>query len=373
MKVLLTGDFCPQDQFNEALNSKEWSALIGRELSKKIDESDLTITNLECSITNSNNPIYKTGPALKGDLKAVHFLKEVGFNLVTLANNHIMDYGVKGLGDTLKALEDNQINYVGAGKNCKTASEWHELNYNGLRLAVLNFAENEWSTNNKFGAGANPIDPTANYRTIQSAKGKVDRVLVICHSGHEMYQLPSPRMKKLFQFYVDMGADAVVNHHPHVISGFEEYKGKPIYYSLGNFLFDSNHRGNDGWNEGMAVELTLDKNTIKHDYFTFDQCKSFSGIAFHDRPKKESLANHINFINKIILDDKSLEKEFNAFCERKRHLYESFIEPYKNKYLHFLRKKGLLPKFIHGGKKRLFYNLIRCESHREILEKILKS
>ena len=103
-----------------------------------------------------------------------------------------------------------------------------------VNIAVLNFAENEWSTASSDKPGANPINPISNFNSINITKESVDIVIVITHGGHEMYRLPSPRMKELYRFYIDAGADIVINHHTHCTSGYEKYNGKFIFYSIGN-------------------------------------------------------------------------------------------------------------------------------------------
>ena len=96
VKILVSGDFCPVGRSENLINNFALYETFG-DLIPLIRESDISITNLECPLTNSENAIEKTGPSLKASLNVARFLKEAGFNLVTLANNHIMDYGVEGL------------------------------------------------------------------------------------------------------------------------------------------------------------------------------------------------------------------------------------------------------------------------------------
>ncbi len=209
IKIFIAGDFCPINRIDSLLKNGEANDIF-IDFQTLINEADISIVNLECPITESNIPIAKTGPALKADKSAIRLLKDSGFNLLTLANNHIMDFGNQGLLETLTKLENENIHYVGAGKNYAEASSPYIFEKEGYKIGILNFAENEWSTTFGNSSGSNPIDPVLNFAHIQSVKKQVNKLIVITHGGHEMYNLPSPRMKKLFRFYVKM----VVSGYP---------------------------------------------------------------------------------------------------------------------------------------------------------------
>jgi poly-gamma-glutamate capsule biosynthesis protein CapA/YwtB (metallophosphatase superfamily) len=164
------------------------------------------------------------------------YLHQLKIDAVTMANNHILDYGYKGVKDTFKELVDHKIKYIGAGNDLTEARKPLSLHKDGMKIAILNFCENEWSIAEDDSPGANPMDIIDNTNQIREAKASHDKVIVIVHGGHEYYNLPSPRMQKQYRFYADQGADIVVGHHTHCISGNEVYKGVPIYYSLGNFF-----------------------------------------------------------------------------------------------------------------------------------------
>ena len=158
--------------------------------------------------------------------------------------------------DTLMYLNDKQADFVGGGNSLRQASETLYKSIDGHTLAVINCCEHEFSIATETSSGANPLNPIQQYYKIQEARKNADYVLVIVHGGHEHYQLPSPRMKETYRFFVDAGADAVVNHHQHCYSGYEVYNGKPIFYGIGNFLFDREGVRNSIWNEGDMVLLT---------------------------------------------------------------------------------------------------------------------
>jgi poly-gamma-glutamate synthesis protein (capsule biosynthesis protein) len=242
---------------------------------------------------------------------------------------------------------------------------------NGIKIAFLNFAENEWSTTFGDKAGANPIDPVLNYNQIVEAKSIADKVIVICHGGHEMYNLPSPRMKKLFRFYVDSGADAIVNHHTHVMSGYEVYKGAPIFYSLGNFLFDSPHQRKAKWNKGMSLVLEISEKSISFKIYTFSQCDNAPVLILHKGITAQEVVKEIELLNLTIADDTLLEKSFNKYVKENIKQYSYYIEPHGNRYLNALRNRNLFPSLWSKQKKLYLLNLIRCESHRDVLLSML--
>lgn len=372
IQLFVAGDFCPIHRMKNILQTTPNVELIFGDILPYIRNSDLAITNLECPITDHTEKIDKTGPALKGNIEALKILKEAGFNLLTLSNNHILDYGSKGLADTLNKIKESDLSSVGAGMDSREARKPYFYSKNGIDLAILNFSENEWSTTNGKEPGANAVDPISNYEQIKEAKKEAETVIVIHHGGHEMYQLPSPRMKSLFRFYVNAGANVVINHHPHVISGYEIYQGSPIFYSLGNFLFDNPHQKNAKWNIGMAIHFNISKNGIDFKVLSFEQLGKQFGINLHNGAEEKKIQTELESINLIIVNDELLESHFKNYIERSKRLYSSFIEPYRNRYLHALRNRNLLPSIWSKQKKLYLLNLIRCESHRDVLINLLK-
>ena len=237
ISILITGDFCPHKRIEQAFLKKEYKDVFnGFEIIT--NDCDWAITNLECPLTLSNNSIEKTGPNLKAHPDCIEGIKFGGFNVVNLANNHIMDYGEQGLIDTINICEKNKIHYVGAGQNINKVSKPLYLTVKETKIAIVNFCENEWSIAGKNKAGANPLNPIINYYQIKEAKENSDFALVIVHGGNEQYKYPSPRMVETYRFFADCGANTVIGHHTHCPSGYERYNNVPIFYSLGNLIFD---------------------------------------------------------------------------------------------------------------------------------------
>jgi Bacterial capsule synthesis protein PGA_cap len=370
VSILFTGDYCPVNRIEELSDQNQYVSIFN-DLLPIIQGADLSITNFEAPATHTTTSIEKSGPVLKVQPKALQILKNAGFGLVTLANNHIMDYGEAGIRDTLDSCKQYTLESVGAGRNNSEARRVYSTTIKNTRIAIVNVAENEFGTTHDEGYGAAPLDPVQNYYDIQRAKQSAEYVFVVVHGGHEMYSLPSPRMAATYRFFIDIGADAVIGHHTHCISGFEWHKGKPIFYSLGNFVFDDCAQRSGLWTEGMAVLVKITDAGLRCKILPFHQNNARVGVHLMKGNDVNGFFSKIDRYNEIIQDDLQLRDHFNEYCHRVRGMYDLFLEPYSNKYMQGLRRRYLFPSLVSSSK--LFLNLMRCEAHRDILRKILSS
>ena len=372
IKIFISGDFRPILRINEIIYKNEFH-LIYNNILPIIKSSDLSITNLECPLIEKGEPIKKTGPNLKAGLKSIEALKYAGFNIVTLANNHIMDYGIDGLNSTINICKDNNIEFIGAGRNITEAQTIKYFNIKNKRVAFINCCENEWSTTFGNYPGCNPLNEIDIYNQIKEAKSNSDWLIAIVHCGHEMYEYPSPRMKKLYRWFIDLGADAVICHHTHCFSGYEIYNNKPIVYSLGNFIYDSTSLRNSIWNYGAAAVIIINDHNIKLELYPYTQCNEKVGVNLLTEKELQEWYKKEVERQRIIADDQLLENEFDIFINKQEKLYRSYLEPKSNKYINAAKNKGILPRRINKEKALLYLNLIRTESHRDILLHILQN
>lgn len=370
VKILITGDFCPLNRIEGLINSEDYGSIFNNFL-PLIKESDIAITNLECPVTESSEKIKKTGPNLKAHPKSAEALVFSGFNLVTLANNHIMDYGVAGLDSTMETCSKSGIDYIGVGSNLEEARKPFYKEIDGIKLAFINFCENEWATTEGQTPGANPLNPVANYYDIKEAKANADHVIVIVHGGHEHYSLPSPRMQETYRFFVDAGASAVVSHHTHCFSGFEVYNNAPIFYSLGNFVFDWNNKRNSSWNIGYAVQLEVASDSIKFLIHPYRQGDIQPGVLLLTTQENEEFMKEISQLNIFIGNKILLQQQFNEFAARRKAYYKYLVEPFSNRIFSILYARKLVPSFLTTRKRNLLLNITRCEAHRDLLIKTL--
>jgi poly-gamma-glutamate synthesis protein (capsule biosynthesis protein) len=371
--ILITGDvFLGAEGTREEAKLGDSKKLFG-DMIPIIQGSKLAITNLESPVFDQDlKGIIKTGPLLKAPIQSLGVLKDAGFDLLTLGNNHILDYGFEGLASTLEACRQLGFGVVGAGVCVKTARTPYYTTLGKDRLTILNFAENEFSTLGPKPFGANPVDLANNFRDIREARSKSDLVLVIVHGGREYYNLPTPDFQKMLRFYVECGADAVVAHHTHIVSGYEIFLGKPIFYGLGNFHFNnfSNKKNRPGWNTGMAVKLF--KNTDQGFGFNiipFNQCLGTSvSVKILSEADSNIFMNDLIKINNIISNEEQLKDCWKRYLKTQKKAYETLLLV-NNKLIRKFVNRGILPlELITNEVHRTHVvNLIRCETHREIL------
>jgi poly-gamma-glutamate synthesis protein (capsule biosynthesis protein) len=367
INIGFTGDFCPWLRVEEKFKGGHWENIFETVL-PFFKSNDLNVLDLECPLTTNTIQIPKTGPHIKAHPDTVKMLKHLNCELVVTANNHFKDYGWKGMQDTYAALQKENIDWLGSGENFAAASKIKYWKKDDTTIAFINVAENEWTTTHNEQPGCHPIDLANVFNQIQEAKRIADFIMVIAHGGHEHYELPSPRMKKWYRFFVDAGASAVIAHHTHIISGHEVYKDAPIFYSLGNFCFDWEGLRNLPWNKGMIVRLGFEKGkkiTFEMEYVS--QIDANPEILLLKGEEKLQIEKKVAEINTIILDDILLEKEFKKYVDSWKPIMDAWIQPYKGKYLPSLYKKGFLPSLLSNNKRLLLSNLIQCESHRDIL------
>lgn len=368
MKILIAGDFCPQYRVAEKFEQGDYKSVL-EEVKDVISTSDYSMVNFECPVTiGGEKPIEKCGPNLQCSEKGMEAVKWAGFDCVTLANNHFLDFGPGGVDNTLRACKKYGIDTVGGGMNLRDASKTMYKEIGGTKLAIINCCEHEFSISTEETAGSNPLNPIQQYYAIKEAKSKANYVLVIVHGGHEHYQLPSPRMQETYRFFVDAGADAVVNHHQHCYSGYEVYNGKPIFYGLGNFLFDDPHKRNSIWNEGFLLELIFEKergiNFLLHPY---SQCNESVGIFLMKSEYKEIFNKKINELNSIISSPEKLKQCHDQMMEDTYKEYELIFQPIRSRITDALFRRKLFPSVLSNSPKLLLYNFIACESHVERL------
>lgn len=373
MKIIITGDFCPINRNASHINKHQFDMMFNG-FEKIIAEVDYAVVNLECPITDSKTKINKTGPCLKSNMNALKALKYAKFDLLTLANNHILDYGEMGVIDTLKNAKEFSFDTIGAAKNISEASMPLIKNIKGIKIGFINIAENEFCAATIHTAGAYTVNEIDNHYKIKSLSEECDKVIIIYHGGREHYQLPSPKLRERLRFYVNSGADAIVAHHTHCFSGYEYFNGKPIFYGLGNFIFDYKKKYQKGkWTQGYAVILKIDEK-IDFELVPYNQGREENHlISLMDTKEKEKFNEEIKILNNIIVNDELFFNEWEKYIQTQKLFYNSSLI-IQNDYLRAVINKKLFPLLPYSKKhKRLLLNLMRCETHREITLKTLEN
>ncbi len=374
IRVCFAGDFCPNAGY-EKLILEKGESIFGK-VSEITTTADLSILNLECPITNGINKISKDGPNLKSGINSLHFIKKAGFNLVNLANNHIMDYGLKGLLDTIEKCNEAKIDYVG----CKTPLNQDESFYikhiNNLSIAVIAVAEKEFNYDSDKN-GVVIFDIIEITKKILRLRSQVDIILVSFHGGNEFYAYPRPELRRQCQYLIDLGVDAIVCHHVHVPGAIELYKEKPIIYSLGNFIYDHDAPPND-WESGYLADLLFEIKdaavVVKLNIHPYIQSSKIGGISLlKDNVKKKFLLSQYER-NKVLEDESAYIKKWNELVDNKSASYISWnYSPIGFKGLGKLSKLLGLHKFFYNKYNyKTKFNYINCDSHRELLSSILE-
>jgi poly-gamma-glutamate synthesis protein (capsule biosynthesis protein) len=232
-----------------------------RSIAGELRASDIVFGNLECPLSargrrSGNDTCYSADPAFAEAMAAA------GFRVLSFANNHCFDYGETAFLDTLDALGRNGITAVGAGTSLAEARTPALIRVNGVTVAFLAYSlvgpPSIWATSDECGAA--PMNPMIVGQDIRRVRRQADFVVLSVHWGIESRAVPYPRTVDLAHDCIDAGADVILGHHPHVPGSVEVYRGRPIFYSLGNFIFGHDH---DDWTDGMMARLHIESGVLR--------------------------------------------------------------------------------------------------------------
>ena len=307
--MLIGADVVPRKESEELFISGDTRGLFG-DICDIIKSADRTVINLECALTTADEGIKKFGPCLKADPKCADTLKKLGVTDVVLSNNHVFDFGIKGLVDTMDNLDRVGLPYTGIGENDTDSRKPYIIEQDGKKVGIINVCEHEYSYALPDRIGANPYDPYLTMRDIRALKKQVDYIVVLYHGGKEMCHYPSPRLRLLCQEMVENGANAVITQHSHCIGCYEEYNGGHIVYGQGNFHFYWENEPDD-WYSSLLVELSFEED-VKIKFYPFtsrEVCLKLAEGEDYDRIMNAFLARNDELLNG------EWKKGWRAFCE----------------------------------------------------------
>lgn len=342
-------------------------------VSRILDSVDIRVCNFEAPIlTSVPQATLKSGPSLYQSPQSSEFLSKNGFDVLLLANNHIMDYGESGLRTTIESFSGKLT--VGAG----TAAEAYSvktIDINGKRIGFLSLVHHEYGVLEGIkdpGIGAAWICSPDVTNIIRDAHTQCDILIVLPHAGVEHSAAPLPQWRLLYKKFIDWGADAVIASHPHCPQGWEWYKDKPIYYSLGNFYFDG--LGNDTlWYKSIAVELCIDDGLSTKEHFLCFEKKTCLISVDADPDIKE----YLDKANMLLQDEVSYKKYLDSLCNAFwPDLEYGILRSLGGVSLEMGFKKffRLLGCMLLGNKNKLYlHNAMQCESHRWLIEHYLSN
>jgi poly-gamma-glutamate capsule biosynthesis protein CapA/YwtB (metallophosphatase superfamily) len=371
--LLIAADICPIGGNRPYFLSGDARSLLN-DLLEEFDQADLVIGNLECPLIEQATPISKTGPVFGEPSACINGIKQAGVDVLCLANNHILDHGTAGLENTLEVCARAGIATVGAGKNLAAARRMLVKEVNGLRIGILAFAEHEFSIASNGSAGANPLDPVHFVRTVTGHRAQFDYLVVLLHGGDE-FLVPTPRLQDTCRFMVEMGANAVIVQHPHVLGGCEDYRGAHIIYGQGALLMDEAlYRNCPSFHEGFLVKLFVTADAPpRMEIVPFIQSSPGPGARRMEPARAQEFRRALAQRATAIKDEAWVEAEWIKFCERNKHDYLSSLLGH-NRVLAGLNKRGLVEKLLHGRSALLrAKNVACCETHREAIDTIFRN
>ncbi|MFD0674184.1 CapA family protein [Cohnella sp. GCM10027633] len=238
--LALVGDILPAARVLDYMNQFGFDYPF-RETSGLLQAADIAAGNLETSITTRGTPEEDKQYVYRAPQETLAPIKEAGFDFLSLANNHTLDYGWEGLSDTMDALDDADLVHAGAGIDDREAYTPAYIDSKGMTVGFVGLTrvvpDTSWKADKNNPGLAEAYSTARAVAAIKEAREHADVVVVMVHWGEERKDLPNEFQKSLAYAFVDAGADLVVGSHPHVLQGFESYKGKWIAYSLGNFVF----------------------------------------------------------------------------------------------------------------------------------------
>jgi poly-gamma-glutamate capsule biosynthesis protein CapA/YwtB (metallophosphatase superfamily) len=370
--IMVGADTVPTPSNEALLRSVDGAQVFGN-LAEAFRRSDLNIINLECPLTTAERPIEKFGPAFKAHPETAIGLKAAGISVCALANNHILDYGEQGLIDTIDALNNQGLDWFGAGRDMGEARRIKYIDLHGKRIALIGAAEQEFSNATIASGGANPFDVFHTMDDIQEARGQADAVIVFYHGGKEQCRYPSPRLQRVCRRMVDCGADYVICQHSHCIGSYERHHEGHIVYGQGNLLFDykSDH---PHWQEGLLLELSISEGEAPALNF-IPVVKDGHKVRLADPEEAAAILEPFRRRSAEIQDPAIVEQRFQAFCEEAKVSYFSGLSQLPGVVRKIDRK--LLNDWIvrtiftHRRRRRL-HHYIKCEAHHDVMDMILQ-
>lgn len=363
-KIVIVGDLFPVKSNLVQFSRGDVKGLFDKKILQLFSDADCRICNLEGAITAGNERCEKTGPVICAPTSIVNTYKSLGIDYCMLANNHITDAGHQGVIDTMRALDEVGIKYIGAGVNENSIPHYEKISLNTKTVYIYNVSERMYNQPTANKAGVWLYDEYVVCKELESLKTQCDYLIVIYHGGIEKFRYPSPEIKKRFHRMADSGADMILSQHTHCIGCEEFYNGSYLLYGQGDFLL--NNFRPEFTDIGIVLELDVDEKGIeiqKH----LVKCSPDLSLKYIDNPDFTAFDERSEKVN----DDSFLLEQFQQFCQKELRLYlNAFKSPgrmprllrryFPNRYLRWLYTKAY-------SRRDLLFTLhtLRSEQNRE--------
>jgi len=369
MKILIGGDLCPINSNKVPFELAETETIF-QNFAKEIQSADFSVVNLESPLTFSKTKSPKSGANLKASPHTINGIKAAGFDLLSAANNHIGDFGEKGISETIETCKKNKIPVIGVGNNHYEASKPYIFELDKIRIGILAFADTEFGMASQNRAGANPFDLISSIKAIEKLKSNVDFVIVLLHEGKEYYQYPSPDLQQICRFLIERGANLIVCQHSHVIGAWEEYRNGDIFYGQGNLIFDYANRKSKEWLYGFLINVELTNGKKKIKLIPYKQ--NFPGIRPLSDLENEWFWELTSNLKKKVNDESFIKKNWIEFSKNYTENYISILKGH-GKIRRKLFKLLKLYRVSYSQSSLLtILNITRSRVHREMIRTILE-
>ncbi|PWD99563.1 CapA family protein [Marinilabilia rubra] len=362
----------------DLLNALTTEDFLDKSMKEIIRKSDFSICNFEAPVDSDGQVIPKAGSWKSQKLQTVKILKENGFDMLLLANNHICDYGYEGLKATLDEIHFQGLHPIGAGLSSEEAYMPMIRNIGGLKIGYINASEAQFgqiASDHEDRGGYAWINHRRINEIVTSLKKEVDVLIFLAHAGLENYDVPLIEWRDRYKELCDLGADCVVAAHPHVPQGYEYYNGKPIFYSLGNFFFPKTVKNHT--EDGLSLLLKIDEKKKISGEFIYHRIEN----GWLKRITEEESTISVDRLNGLLK-----EETYNKLV---KELYPKAYESMSLKYFHSVFqvpasgdslpkriKKILVQLFFKNHRKRsrelLLLHLVRNETNRYVTQRTLQ-
>ncbi len=355
-KILIAGDCVPTKTNQKLFIDGNIKGLFGEEIINLFKESELSMINLEVSLTKNSTPALKRGQINTADPECCSALNLLGVDLCLLANNHVIDNGREGLESTISTLNKYNINYIGAGLNSYDSLRTFKTTINNKTIKIINISDNEFNDIREYGYGVHVYDPLETFDYIECCKKDADYLIIVFHGGIEHYRYPTPKLQKICRKMVDKGADLVTCQHSHCVGTYEEYKGKKIFYGQGNFIFDEDDE--DMHKTAILLEIDVNNN---FEINIIPVLKKQECVRIADSINAKEILSSIEIRKLEIQNSNKLEELFNKLCLDKKKEYYNVLLCY-NKTLKILNKLSI------GYLYKCMFNQFNCMRIQNVME-----
>ena len=281
---------------------KKIYGILSEDIVKIMTESDFMIANNEFTISNRGEKMPGKVYTFRASPNRLSIYQEMGVDLVTLANNHVYDFGKEAFYDMLNSLKENNIPYIGAGQNIEEAKKEYYLILNGYKIAFVNATRAEKiiltpEATNEEGGVFRCYDPYPLIETIKKVKKNSDYVITLIHWGKEDSHELEEVQKETSKMYIEAGTDAIIGSHAHVLQGIEFYQHKPIIYNLGDFIFN-----NESKDTGIFQMKLLDNGVFEYHFIPAYESSEYTKLLTGSE-KERVLQNIVSWSDKIKIDE----------------------------------------------------------------------